>query len=648
MSHQPPHSSENNDNNNNNKNSDSRESKDDTAILPTVTQPSYPQITTINPLITSSNTPSTAQTNTENLSTAPPHTQPQNTRPHNWSTSLFDCLQEEESCWWSFWCCCVVAARNAGVFGLGDPKKHILLFVAALFVGWLLMVLHLGLAGPLLLIGVAVYYVYYRTNIRQQIKAQLHILVGEWMSDCLLHCCCACCAVAQEARESLTAPRNKRLDYCSAQDLAEIAPSADNLFDDVEQGPVANSVERWQSIYFKLSLTSQNIVIVLGVLSLGLVGLLLLANPLVVVVLLLIFLQPLIVLYLIYWRNRRKFAQLDYVIKMFFVGFFISTTQSILLEEILQNLVTLLGLLLFFLTSSDTLSPPSDATTSSSSSSSSSSAAFSAMLGQLYPTRGSFLYESDPSHVSLFTAYTSYDTSYDTTSHPLSPHINLASSNSTSFNPDEIPRDLLAHNLWLVLFVLFLMAFVVAAGVEESMKHFAVRCCRFAAPLKDPHVVLVYLVAAALGFATAENIEYVFGVHGSPIPGTSRFVGELAVLGMRLLMPIHLICAVLQAAQMAQVVLGIAPQLNLGRVLLPAIFLHGSFDYFLFAIGAIQYAFDLQSIALDVISMVIPLAITVLGAIWAYRSYTEVEQRFQQNWRTITTQEDEGVVNTLL
>jgi len=83
-------------------------------------------------------------------------------------------------------------------------------------------------------------------------------------------------------------------------------------------------------------------------------------------------------------------------------------------------------------------------------------------------------------------------------------------------------------------------------------------------------------------------------------------------------------------------------------VLLPAIFLHGSFDYFLFAIGAIQYAFDLQSIALDVISMVIPLAITVLGAIWAYRSYTEVEQRFQQNWRTITTQEDEGVVNTLL
>eukprot|EP01040_Poterioochromonas_malhamensis_P009825 gene9826-10669_t len=632
MNHQPPLSSENN--NNENSNSDNRESS---VILPTIIQPSYLQTTAINPMITSSNTANVAQANHGNT----PQPPPQNTPPHNWSTSLFDCLQEEESCWWSFWCCCVVAARNAGEVGLGDPKMHIFLFVAALFFGWLLIVLHLGLAGPLLLIGVAVYYVYYRTNIRQQIKAQLHILIGEWMSDCLLHCCCACCAIAQEARESLTAPRNKRLDYCSAQDLAEIAPAANELFHDVEQGPVANSVER-RSIH-KLSVTSQNIVIVLGVLSLGLVGLFLLVSTLAAVILLLIFLQPLILLYFL-WRSRRNFAQLDYVIKMFFVGFFISTIQSILLEEILKKLVTLLGLLLFFLTSSYTLSSPlSDATSSSSS-----SAAFSAMLGQLSPTRGSFLYEADSSHVSLFTAYTSYNTSYDTASHPLSPRINLASSNSTSFNPDEIPRDLLAHNLWLVLFVLFLMTFVVMAGVEESMKHFAVRCCRFATPLKDPHVVLVYLVAAALGFATAENLEYVFGVHVSPIPGTSRFWGEFAVLRTRLLMPIHLICAVLQAAQMAQVVLGIAPQLNLGKVLLPAIVLHGSFEYFPLAIGAIQYAFDLELIALDVISMVIPIVITVVGAIWAHRSYTEVEQRFQQNWRTITTQEDEGLVNTLL
>ncbi len=59
-------------------------------------------------------------------------------------------------------------------------------------------------------------------------------------------------------------------------------------------------------------------------------------------------------------------------------------------------------------------------------------------------------------------------------------------------------------------------------------------------------------------------------------------------------------------------------------MLLPAIFLHGSFEYSLYAIGVIQYAFDLQWIALDIFSVVIPLVIVGVGAIWAVRSYTEV------------------------
>jgi RsiW-degrading membrane proteinase PrsW (M82 family) len=59
----------------------------------------------------------------------------------------------------------------------------------------------------------------------------------------------------------------------------------------------------------------------------------------------------------------------------------------------------------------------------------------------------------------------------------------------------------------VIIIGLLLMAYVVAAGVEETMKHFVVRCCSFPSPLKDPHAVLVYLMAGALGFATAENIE---------------------------------------------------------------------------------------------------------------------------------------------
>lgn len=63
-------------------------------------------------------------------------------------------------------------------------------------------------------------------------------------------------------------------------------------------------------------------------------------------------------------------------------------------------------------------------------------------------------------------------------------------------------------------------------------------------------------MAGALGFATAENIEYVFGTSTSPIPGTSMFVGELEVLLARVCMPIHVICSVLQAAGLSKVLMG--------------------------------------------------------------------------------------------
>jgi RsiW-degrading membrane proteinase PrsW (M82 family) len=61
-------------------------------------------------------------------------------------------------------------------------------------------------------------------------------------------------------------------------------------------------------------------------------------------------------------------------------------------------------------------------------------------------------------------------------------------------------------------------------------------------------------MAGALGFATLENISYVFSQGSSDaIPGTSNFVGELTVLAARILMPIHVICSVLQAINLSRV-----------------------------------------------------------------------------------------------
>ena len=43
---------------------------------------------------------------------------------------------------------------------------------------------------------------------------------------------------------------------------------------------------------------------------------------------------------------------------------------------------------------------------------------------------------------------------------------------------------------FVVILGVFILAFVIAAGVEETLKHFIVRCCPFTRPLKDPSAVL--------------------------------------------------------------------------------------------------------------------------------------------------------------
>jgi hypothetical protein len=58
-----------------------------------------------------------------------------------------------------------------------------------------------------------------------------------------------------------------------------------------------------------------------------------------------------------------------------------------------------------------------------------------------------------------------------------------------------------------------------------------------------------------LGFATFENIQYVFisGGSGDQLFSKSVLINELFVLLLRVLMPIHVICAVLQAINLSKV-----------------------------------------------------------------------------------------------
>lgn len=59
---------------------------------------------------------------------------------------------------------------------------------------------------------------------------------------------------------------------------------------------------------------------------------------------------------------------------------------------------------------------------------------------------------------------------------------------------------------------------------------------------------------------------------------------------------------------------------------MPSIILHGTFDFVLFFIGGLNEYYGIDNIGLDVLSLILPIAITVGGIYWAYHSYKSVRK----------------------
>jgi hypothetical protein len=85
--------------------------------------------------------------------------------------------------------------------------------------------------------------------------------------------------------------------------------------------------------------------------------------------------------------------------------------------------------------------------------------------------------------------------------------------------------------------------------------------------------ITVIMVAVALGFACCENLLYVFVFNDNTLET------ELTVLCVRMFFPIHPILAAVQSIGVCKRDIEHQPNNELGRTLLPAIILHGCFDY---------------------------------------------------------------------
>ncbi|KAI7745230.1 hypothetical protein M8C21_029918 [Ambrosia artemisiifolia] len=104
------------------------------------------------------------------------------TAPRQWSTGLCDCCKDCSSCCLTCWCPFITFGQIAEIVDKGTIScaMHATIYCLLSYTT-----------------GCECVYSYiYRSKLRQQ-----YMLPEQPCNDCLVHCCCECCALCQEYRE---------------------------------------------------------------------------------------------------------------------------------------------------------------------------------------------------------------------------------------------------------------------------------------------------------------------------------------------------------------------------------------------------------------------------------------------------------------
>jgi hypothetical protein len=165
------------------------------------------------------------------------------------------------------------------------------------------------------------------------------------------------------------------------------------------------------------------------------------------------------------------------------------------------------------------------------------------------------------------------------------------------------------------------------------------------------------MISVAVGLACAENFLYVFilGGTGSSSDG-SGILQEWIVLFFRSIFPIHALAAAMQSINMIRKFVECSDdnshRVGVGRIVLPAVVLHGTFDAILLSINVyVETAWDkyreehggnvqegvepYNALLLNLVAWISIIIIMLIGMVWYYR------QNRSQRLRLIVLEESE-------
>lgn len=143
--------------------------------------------------------------------------------------------------------------------------------------------------------------------------------------------------------------------------------------------------------------------------------------------------------------------------------------------------------------------------------------------------------------------------------------------------------------------------------------------------------VTVAMVAVAIGFTCCENIVYVF------VYNRSSLQSEITTLITKSLFPVHAIAAAIQSIYICRRDLERDSSIGLGRVVLPSLLFHGTYDFALLLISdtwkrsqASQYFYSGNVSNETIITLCISFTIVLIGVLFyvvqSRRQYDRLDQ----------------------